>query len=65
MSKGGVSQVVPQGHGLGEVFVETQGTGNSARNLCNLQDVGQASAVVVPARGKEYLRLVLEAPKRL
>ena len=50
VAKGGVPQVVSQGDGLGQVFVEPQAPGDGAGDLGDLQRVGQTGAVVVALR---------------
>ena len=58
MTEGSVSQVVAQGDGLGELFVQAQRPGQGTRYLAHLQGVGHARAVVIPARSQEHLGLV-------
>jgi hypothetical protein len=65
MTEGGMPEIMPQGYGLREVFVQTQGLGHGARDLRYFQRVGQAGAIVIAERYEEYLRLVFEPPERL
>ena len=58
VAKGRVSEVVPQGDGLRQVLVEPQGPGDGAGNLCHLEGVDEARAIVVAFRRKKDLRLV-------
>ena len=64
VAKRRVPQVVTHGNGLGQRLVEAQGTRDGARDLRDLQGVGQAGAVVI-ARGREkHLRLAGQATER-
>ena len=65
VSEGGVAQIVSQRDGLGQIFVEPQGTGDSAGDLRHLQGVGQTGTVVVALRSQKHLRFMLETAKRL
>ena len=58
VSEGGVSQIVAQSGGLGQILVEAQSTRHDARDLGDLQRVGQTGAVMVARRGEEYLGLI-------
>jgi hypothetical protein len=60
-----VAQVVPEGDGLGELFVQPQHLGDGAGDLRDLERVREARAVVVAGRREEHLRLVLQAAERL
>ena len=64
VTEGRVPEVVPQGEGLAEGLVEAQGASDAARDLADLQAVGQARAVVVPLLVEEHLRLVHEPAER-
>ena len=61
----GMAEIVAEPDRLDEVLVEAQGTRDRARDLRDLQRVGQAGAVVIALREHEHLRLVHEAPERL
>ena len=63
--KGRVSQIVPEGDGLGEVLVQAKRGGHAAGNLRNLKRVREPRAVVVPLGSEKHLRLVREAPEAL
>ena len=65
MSERGMTQIMPQCNGLGQVFVKPQGPSNRARNLRYLQRMGQPGPVMIPFGKKEYLRLLLQPAKRL
>ena len=65
VSEGGMSEIVSEGNGLGEVFVQVQGAGDGPGDLGDLEGVGEPGDVVVSERGDEDLRLVLEASKGL
>ena len=60
-----VAEVVAQPDGLGEVLVEPQRARDRARDLGDLERVGQPRAVVVALGRDEDLRLVLQAPEGL
>ena len=64
MSERRVAKVVCQCDALGEILVQPQGSGYRARNLCNLDGVGETGAKQVALVIDEYLCLVLEAAKR-
>ena len=61
----GVAQVVAEGDGLGQVFVERERLGDGPRDLRHLEGVRQAGPVVVAGGREEHLRLVLEASEGL
>ena len=65
VSVGGVPQVVPQGDGFGEIFVQAERTGQRARDLGDLQRMGQPGTVVIPLRGEKHLRLEFQAAEGL
>ena len=65
VAEGGVAEIVSQGGGLGEVFVQPKGAGHGAGDLGDLQGMGQAGAVVIPRGGEEHLGLVHEAAEGL
>jgi len=65
MAEGGVSQVMGQGNGLGEVLIEPQGLGDGPGDLGDFQGVGQPGAIVIAGGGEEDLGLVLEAAEGL
>src|SRR5690606_26356736 len=58
-----MSQVVGQGDGLAEVFVEPQSPRDAGSHLCDFEGMGQPGAVIVALVVDEHLRLVLEAPE--
>ncbi len=60
-----MSQIVPEGDGLGEVLVQAKRGGHAAGNLRNLKRVREPRAVVVPLGSEKHLRLVREAPEGL
>ena len=65
MSKGGMTQIVPQCNGLSQILIEGQGPGNGAGDAADLQRMGHAGAVVVALWLEKHLGLVLEPPKGL
>ena len=58
-----MAEVVRQGDGLGQVFVEAELAGDGAADLGHFQGVRQAGAVVVVGLGDEHLRLVHQPAK--
>ncbi len=65
MAERRVAEVVAETDRLGEILVQAQRTGSGARDLRDLERMGQARPVVVAGRRDEHLRLVLEPPERL
>ena len=65
VTEGCVAQVVAKAHGLDEVFVEVQGSGNGAAYLGDLQGVGKAGDIVIAEGGNEDLGLVLKPAEGL
>ena len=63
MAEGGMPQVVGQGDGLGELFVEAQFAGDPPGDLCHLQGVCKAGPVIVPLVVDKDLCLILQPPK--
>jgi hypothetical protein len=64
VSERAVPEIVGERDGLGEVLVETECSGDGARDLRDLHRVGEPRAVVVAETVDEDLRLVLQAPER-
>ena len=60
-----VPEVVPEGDRLGQVLVQPERAGDDARDPRRLERVCEPRAEVIPARGHEHLRLVLEPAERL
>jgi len=63
MAKRGMPQIVRQRNGLDQVLVEAQGPGDRARDLRNLQGMGQPRAKQIAFMVDEDLGLVDQAPK--
>src|SRR3712207_9415553 len=61
----GMAEIVPEGDGLGQVFVEVEGAGYSTRDLHHLQGMGEAVAGMVGLRGGKNLGLFAEATENL
>src|ERR687886_1387976 len=61
VAEGGMSEVVTQSYGLGQVFVEAEGAGYSPCDLHHLERMGQAGTVVVTVGGDKDLGLVHKA----
>ena len=60
-----VAEIVAERDRLGQLLVEPQHLGDAARDLRDLERVGQPRAVVIAGRREEHLRLVLQPPERL
>ena len=65
MPERGVTEVVRQGDGLGEVLIERQCPGDGAGHLGNLDRVGEPGPVMVTLVIDENLRLVLQPTEGL
>ncbi len=65
MAERRVPEVVAERDRLGQLLVKVQHLRDGARDLRDLERVGQPRAIVVARRREEHLRLVLEAPERL
>ena len=63
VAEGGMAQVVGQGDGFSEVFVEAEDAGQGAGNLGDLDGVGQTGAVVVAFGVEKDLGLPFESTK--
>jgi hypothetical protein len=61
MAKGGMADVMDQGEGLGEVFVEAECGGGGASDLRDLNSMGEATAEVVGGATGEDLGFSCEA----
>ena len=61
VAEGGMAEVVGQGDGFAEVFVEAEGAGDVAGDGGDFHGVGEAGAEVVPGAIKEDLGFVFEA----
>ena len=64
VAEGGVAKVVGQRHRFRQVGVQPQHPGDGAGDLCHLDGMGQAGAVIVALMFHKHLRLVLQAAKR-
>jgi len=64
MAEGWMADVVREAQGLGQILVEPQRTRDSTPDLCHLDTVSQADAIMVAVRSDEHLRLVAQAAKR-
>ena len=60
-----MTEVVAECHRLREIFVESQGTGYCACNLCDLKGMGKSCAVVVTRRRQKDLSFMLQSAKRV
>ena len=65
VAEGGVTEVVAEGDGLGEVLVQAQDPGRRPRDLRDLEGVGEPDAVVVTLGRDEHLGLVLQPAESL
>src|SRR3954468_18625160 len=65
VAKGGMTEIMTEGDGLGKVLIKAQRTGDGTRDLHHLQGVGKTGAEVVAVRGNKDLRLVHQATEGL
>ncbi len=56
-----MAEVVGEGNGFGEAFVEAEGTGHAAGDGSDLDGVGQAGPVMIAGAVEEDLGFVVEA----
>ena len=61
VGEGGVPDIVRQGERFGEVFVQSEGTGNGPRNLRNLNRVGEPIAKMIGEGGSKDLGFIFQA----
>ena len=64
MAEGGMAEIVGERNGFNQIFVEAENARQRARDLRDLQAVGQSRAVVIAFVINEDLRLVDEPPER-
>src|SRR5712671_442203 len=60
MAEGRMAEVVYEGEGFSQVYVEAEGSGNGARYLRDFDGVGEAVAEVVGVAASENLSLIFE-----
>ena len=65
VEKLGVTQIMAEGNGFGQVLVELQGPGDGSGDPHDLQGMGQPGSVMIPLRLQKHLCFVLEPPERL
>ena len=65
VTEGSVSQVVTQGDGFGEIFVQCQSTGDGTTDPGDLHSVGHTGTVVVTLGAEKHLGLVHQSAKCL
>ena len=65
MAEWRVPEVVAEGDGFGQLFVQPEHFGDGPGDLRDLERVREAGPVVIAGRREEDLRLVLEAPEGL
>jgi len=63
MSEWRVSQVMPQPDSFGQVFVKVKSAGYGARNLRNLQCMGEACGIMIAQRHDKNLCFMLQSPE--
>ena len=63
VAEGRMAEVMAERDRLGQVLVQPQGAGDAARDLRDLDRVGQPRPEMVALVGDEDLRLVLQAPE--
>ena len=64
MPEGGMAEIVGERQRLGQILVETERAGERARDLGDLESVGQPGAKMIPFVEDEDLGLVRESAKR-
>ena len=60
VAEGRVPEIVPQGYGLGKIFVEAERAGYRPGDAGYLESMREPCSVVIPLRAQEYLSLMLE-----
>src|SRR5262249_59063140 len=63
MPEGGMAQIVSERQRLGQILIETERAGERARDLGDLEGVGQPGAKMIPFVEDEDLGLVRESAK--
>ncbi len=63
VAEGRVPQVVRQGNGFRQVFIQLQGFADRPGDLGHLQGMGQAGPVIIPLMVDEHLSLVFQTPE--
>ena len=63
MAKGRVAKVMGQRHRFGQIGIQAKHTRDGARDLCHLDRMGKAGAVIIALMLDKDLGLVLEPPK--
>ncbi len=63
MTERRMSKIMHKGHGLREIFIQSQSTRQRAGNLRHLDGMGQTGSIVIAFMGNENLRLMFEATK--
>ena len=61
MAESGMAEVVGEGDGFGEVFVEIEGAGDVAGDASDFDGVGEAGAEMIAGAIEENLGLIFEA----
>src|SRR5690242_7013714 len=59
-----VPEIMAKGDGFGEIGIESQSAGDRAGDLRHLERMRETGAIVVALVSDEYLRLLLQSPKR-
>jgi len=65
VAEGRMPEIVAEADRLDEVLVETERAGDGPRDSRDLEGMREPGAVVIALGSDEYLRLVLQTPKRL
>ena len=63
MAERRVAEIMRKRHGLGEVLIQAQRTGDGTRQLANFDRMGEPRPVMIALVRDEDLRLVRETPK--
>ena len=65
VTEGGMSKIVSQRSGFGQIFVQSQSTRHDTRDLRNLQGMRQTGAVMVTLGREEDLRFIHQTAEGL
>lgn len=63
MPKRWMPEIVPEGNGFAQVFIETEVSGEVSRDLCDLERVSEAVTIMVACIWSDDLHLALQSAK--
>ena len=63
MAKGRMTDIMPQGNGFGQIFVQPHGPGDGTRNLGDFQCMGKPGAVLIPEGRQKNLGFMFQPPE--